>query len=97
MVVVLTELIDICFDWENIGLELGLTTGTLDAIKVPYKSHKDCLKDTLKEWLNRSPDPSWQSLIQALRSPIVEKKQLASLLESKYGPQEGSVPPTGTY
>ncbi len=85
LVDVLTELLDVCADWEDIGLGLGLTPGTLDAMKGPYKGHKDCLKDMLKKWLNTSPNPSWRSLIQALRRPIVGKEPLASHLETKYG------------
>ncbi len=92
---VLTELIGICSKWYNIGLGLGLTAGTLDATKAPFKEHEDCLRDMLKKWLNSSPDPSWQSLIQVLRSPIVGKEPLASHLETKYCTQEGSVPPPG--
>ncbi len=91
---VLKELVDVCADWENIGLELRLSPGILDAIKGPYKVHEDCLRDMLKKWLNTSPDPSWQSLIEALRSPIVGKEPLARHLETKYC-KEGSVPPAG--
>ncbi len=91
---VLTELVDVCFDWEYIGLELGLSPGVLKALKGPSKVPKDCLNDMLGEWLNRS-SPSWQSLTQALRSPIVGKVQLASRLESKYCSQEESVPSAG--
>ncbi len=92
---VLTELIGIRLDWENIGLGLRLSPGILQALKDPYKPAADCLTDMLREWLNRSPDPSWQSLIRALRSPIVGKDTLANHLESKYCLQEGSVPPPG--
>ncbi len=89
---VLTELIVICSKWYNIGLGLGLTAGTLEAMKAPFKEQEDCLRDMLKEWLNRSPNPSWQSLIRVLRSPIVGKEPLASYLEKQYCTQEGSVP-----
>ncbi len=92
---VLTELCGVCADWENIGLGLGLEAGTLDAIKGPFKKPQDCLRDMLKEWLNTSPDCSWQSVIRALRSPIVRQNTLASHLETKHCNQEGSVPPPG--
>ncbi len=92
LVVVFRELIEICSEWENIGLELQLSPG---AIKGPYKGHRDCFRDMLKEWLNTSPDPSWQSLIRALRSPIVGKEPLARRLEGKYCLQEESVPSPG--
>ncbi len=96
LVVVLTELLCVCSYWEYIGLGLNLKPGTLEAIKAPFKGHKDCLMDMLKEWLNTCPDPSWQNLIRALRSPIVGKDTLASHLEAKYCTQQGSVPPPGT-
>ncbi len=92
---VLTELVDVCADWENVGLELGLNSGTLDGIKGPFKDHRDCLRDMLKKWLNTSPGPSWEGLVQALRSPIVGKVGLASQLEAKFCTQEGGRPPEG--
>ncbi len=95
LVDVLTELVDLSADWENIGLGLRLKAGTLDAMKGRSKGHKDCLRDMLKDWLNTSPDPSWQSLIQVLKSPIVRKNALASHLEAKFCIQEGSVLPPG--
>ncbi len=88
---VLTELLDVSSNWENIGLGLRLSPGILQALKGPYKPPEDCLRDMLREWLNRSPDPSWQSLIRALRSPVVGKDTLASHLEAKYCSQEGCV------
>ncbi len=45
LVDVLTELLEDYADWEDIGLGLGLSPGTLDTMKGPYKGHKDCLKD----------------------------------------------------
>ncbi len=79
-------------EWENIGLALGLKSGILDGLKGDHKRPGDCLRDMLKEWLNRSPDPSWQSLIKALRNPSVRRVQLANALEAKYCPR-----PTGIH
>ncbi len=95
LVDVLNELLDASSNWENIGLGLRLSPGILQALKGPYKLPWDCLRDMLREWLNRSPDPSWQSLIRVLRSPIVGKDTLANHLEAKYLTQEGSVSPSG--
>ncbi len=97
LLVVLTELHAVCSKWYYIGLALGLTADTLDAMKGPHKEHVDCLTDMVKKWLNTSPDPSWQSLIQALRSPIVGKEPLARHLENKFCTRGGSVPPEGKY
>ncbi len=71
-------------EWENIGLALGLKPGILGGLKGDHKHPKDCLRDMLKEWLNRSDDPSWQSLIEALRKPSVGKVPLANTLKAKY-------------
>ncbi len=82
---VLKELVTACAaEWENIGLELKLSSGTLDAMKGPQKPPKDCLRDMLKKWLTTSPNPSWQDLIEALKSPLVGQDALARELQSKY-------------
>jgi hypothetical protein len=66
--------------WDNIGLELGLTAGTLDAIKkTNHHVVEDCFRETLKQWLMRSSDlkPTSSSLAKALKSPTVGLAQLA--------------------
>ncbi len=95
LVTVLTELHDDSDQWYNFGLALNLTPGALDAIKGPYKDPKECLRETIKEWLNTSPDPSWVVLVQALRSPIVGRESSARRLEQKYCTHEQSGPPAG--
>lgn len=80
----LTELYDVRAEWENIGLALELSPGTLDSLKAPFKQPKDCLRDAVKEWLNTCPDPSWKGLTQALRHCMVGKETLARHLEQKY-------------
>ena len=53
--------------WKNIGLRLGITIDTLDAIEHDYRKCDDCLMAVLKEWLKRSePRPTWDALQQAL-------------------------------
>ena len=68
--------------WYNIGLELGLTAGTLDAIQLTNHYNTDhCLTATLKEWLNRSELlPSWSGLVRALRAPPIGLEYLAEHL-----------------
>ncbi len=83
--------------WENIGLALGLKPGILDGLKGNHKRPGDCLRDMLKEWLNRSDDPSWQSLIEALKHKNVGLTQVAKHLETTYCQEKGSgrAPPAG--
>ena len=68
--------------WYNIGLELGLTAGMLDAIQQTNHDHTDhCFRATLKEWLSRADlQPSWSSLAAALRAPPVGLGNMAEQL-----------------
>ena len=68
--------------WYNIGLDLGLTAGTLDAIKLSnHHDADDCFTATLKEWLSRSDlRPSWSGLATSLRAPPVGLGYLAEQL-----------------
>ena len=68
--------------WYNMGLELGLTAGTLDAIQQTNKHDvDDCFRAMLKEWLRKTEVlPAWNSLAKALRAPPVGLEQLAEQL-----------------
>ena len=68
--------------WYDIGLELGLKSGTLDAIQQTNQNNTDiCIRATLKEWLSRSDlRPSWSSLASSLRAPPVGLSHLAERL-----------------
>ena len=68
--------------WYNIGLELGLTVGMLDAIQLTNKHDVDeCFREMLKKWLRKSDLlPTWSSLAEALRAPPVGLEQLAEQL-----------------
>ena len=70
--------------WYNIGLQLGLTAGTLDAIqRTNHHDTGDCFRDTLKEWLSKIDlNPSWNSLARALRAPPVGLGELAEQLSN---------------
>ena len=65
--------------WYNIGLELGLKAGTLEAIKQSNHCDVDnCFRATLMEWLKNSKlKPTLSSLADALKSPTVGLAQLA--------------------
>ena len=69
-------------EWYNIGLELGLTAGTLDAIKQTNHHDADnCFRATLKKWLSRGDlCPSWSTLAASLRAPPVGLEYLAEQL-----------------
>ena len=88
--VVMEELNDVRAKWYNIGLQLHVSVGTLDAIKEQYDDLSHCLRETLKTWLKTSPSPpTWSNIVDALRSSTVGEVRLAADLEHKYcSPQD---------
>ena len=64
------------------GLELGTSPGTLDAIKVSAKENvDDCVTAMIKDWLNNGkPRPTWVAVADALKSPMVGYGHLAEQL-----------------
>ena len=83
--VVMEELNEIRVKWYDIGLQLRMSVGTLDAIKEQYHDPSHCLRETLKTWLKTSPSPpTWNNIIDALRSCTVGEVRLAADLKQKY-------------
>ena len=83
--VVTEELNDICVKWDDIGLQLRMNVGTLDAIKEQYDDPSHCLRETLTTWLKTCPSlPTWKNVVNALRSSTVGEVRLAADLEQKY-------------
>ena len=68
--------------WFNIGLKLGISVGTLNAIKKNNSQDPDdCLTAMLEYWLNNGkPKPSWAAVANALKSPMVGYAHLAEQL-----------------
>lgn len=68
--------------WYDIGLRLGISADTLDAIaKAHLCNPEECFTDTLIKWLrNNEPQPTWEALADVLRSPVVGHAHLAENL-----------------
>ena len=58
----------------------------LDCFEQKYSDQVDLLCEVLKYWLKTAvkPRPSWEAVVTALRSRIVNEKNIAAQLESKY-------------
>ena len=83
--VVVEKLNDTRVKWYEIGLQLGVSVGTLNAIKKDYNSTSDCLRETLTTWLKTSPSPpTWKNIVNVLRRSTVGELRLAEDLEQKY-------------
>ena len=83
--------------WYILGLQLKLSTGTLDAIKAQFRNPRDQLLEMLKTWLTTGDDPTWKNLTDALRSQTVGEIRLAGALEKKYCNVEGKGVDRGTF
>lgn len=58
--------------WKLIGIELGIDTGTLDAIDENNKKVESCLTELITGWLrNTKPRPTRAAIISVLSSKKV--------------------------
>ena len=82
----LNELHPVRASWYNIGLELDIPYTTLDCFKQNYSDQLDLMREMLKHWLKAAVDPcpTWEAVVRALRSPIVNEMNVAEQLKSKY-------------
>ena len=79
--------------WFNLGLALGLVSDELNKIKVAHRDNPDeCLREMLTLWLSkRSPKPTREALICALRERTVGEDAFADELQQKYNSPSRSV------
>ena len=68
----------------DIGLKLKVPVDTLDSIEDQYRVPGDKLREVLKTWLRTAPKPTWQDILDALRSRVVGQPKLARDIEAKY-------------
>jgi len=84
--VLMKELNDVRAKWYNIGLQLGVSVGTLKAIEKQYLNDpSDCLRETLTTWLI-STAPTWTTIFDALN--VVGEVRLVADLQHKYCSQQ---------
>ena len=68
----------------DIGLILKVPVDTLDSIAAQFDAPREKLREILKVWLKTATKPTWQAVVDALRSPIVGESSLATNIEAKY-------------
>ena len=78
------EMLDVAWEsrarWRFIGIELGIDTGTLDAIEHDKRKAEDCLSELISQWLRRSdPKPTRRAMTKALKAPSVAASPSVSL------------------
>ena len=84
----LEGVLDAAAQWYNLGLKLKVRTGRLNSIRTEFNTPEVQLREMLNAWLTTGDNPSWKTLIDALRSPLVGASQLAAVLEAEYCPIE---------
>ena len=69
--------------WYNIGLQLDISFNELDNFQKMYSDTSDLLREMLKYWLQTAtdPHPTWEAVVEALRSCVVNEIDLAAQLE----------------
>ena len=77
---------DIGKEWFDLGLALGLRQPTLKKIRDESYYTDDRKREMLTQWLNQvdNSNPSWKSLVDALRNPTVKCEPVASIIEGKH-------------
>ena len=65
--------------WFNLGLALRLPYNGLTPIESNFpRDSLRCLTETIQIWLQSSSCPSWRGLVSALRSPSVNRIDIAN-------------------
>ena len=82
----LNELHPVRASWYNIGLELDIPHTALDCFEEKHLDQLDLMREVLKYWFKTAvnPRPTWEVVVTALRSHIVNECFVAEQLESKY-------------
>jgi len=85
-------------EWYNLGLELGQQVSTLDSIDTKYSGDpSQCFRQVLKEWLKGvNPPPTWQVMVNALKSPTVAQPQVAEQIQTGLPPALSTPQPPST-
>ncbi len=67
--------------WRNIGLKLKVEPDTLEAIASKHNNPDDCLREMLTKRLQAVGSLSWREVCNCLRSPIVDRNDVAEKIE----------------
>ena len=71
-------------EWRNIGLQLKLLPGTLDAIHCDQQRAVHCLEAVFTKWRrNHHPPYTWKTILNVLASNVVSQKRLANDIAQK--------------
>ena len=78
----------IASSWDLFGQQIGIPKHEVDTIGVnvgtaPNRVSK-CLSNAMTWWLNNSPNPTYEKIIDALEGPVVSNRHLAGEIREKF-------------
>ena len=77
--------------WCNIGLKLKVTMDTIEAIASKHNDPDDCLREVLSKRLQTVGPLSWREVCACLRSPTVDRYDVADMIEGKGTVDSGNI------
>ena len=72
--------------WREVGIVLGLDSADIKRIEADIPTHKStpCYVDVFDTWKNKgTTEYTWDTLIKALRTPVVDASKLANTIEGQ--------------
>ena len=72
--------------WREVGIGLGLDSADISRIEADIPTHKStpCYLAVFDTWKNKgTKDYTWDTLLKALKTPLVDAQKLASTIESR--------------
>lgn len=76
--------------WQNILLELEMSSATIESISVRCRDNPDnCYREGLTEWL-KGGERSWKELAEALSSPTVGHYDIAKAIDRDHNQSTGT-------
>ncbi|XP_011405036.1 PREDICTED: uncharacterized protein LOC105313367 [Amphimedon queenslandica] len=82
---VLNALIEASDKWYQIGIQLDIPSHALKSIQKENREDKDRLMFMLDHWItNEKSEVTWESVINALISPSVERRSIAYKVKEKF-------------
>ena len=72
--------------WREVGIGLGLNSADISRIEADVPTHKStpCYVMVFDTWKNKgTKEYTWNTLLRALRTPLVNASELASTIEGQ--------------
>ena len=80
------ELLPVTHEWKHLGVQLNMQVPCLNSIAIKCNNDPNlCLLEMLSQWLDITfPPPTWQTVVDALSSPALNRQGLAQKIKLKY-------------